>query len=426
MLIEPIRSPKLKGSSGLGRSHWYPYYAGYSPDFVVDVLRRLNIRDGGDQIVADPWNGSGTTTTICSMKNIVSAGFDINPAMIVVAKARLIGTNNADSLSPILRAVMESAVDMAVTPRVDEPLAAWFTRGTAARIRSIELALRRLLVSPNAATPGGIADTNQISSLAAFYYVLLFRLVRRTARAQAGSNPTWTRRAVDEEQLVRLTQKELTKELIDDLKQIQLLDASLLQFRTAQADIRRADSRNLPLPNGFAEAVISSPPYCTRIDYAVATRMELAVLGLGAKDDISQLRRTMLGTTLTPQAMPKPQKLSPYIDSLLERISNHKSKASATYYLSTYRDYFEKFSQSIREVGRIVTQTGRAALVVQDSAYKEIHVDLAKATCELMQGEGFEQSDRVDFECDRSMRDLGELRRRAEKPVESVLLFRRN
>lgn len=419
-----IKSPKLRGASSVGRSHWYPYYAGYSPDFVIDALKHLGISSGTGKLVVDPWNGAGTTTTICSMQNVVSTGFDINPAMVVVAKARLLDTNTAASLPPILSAILERSRADSYRGSTTEPLGAWFTKGTAARIRSIERAVQRLLVAYEIGDPSDAV--NRMSTLAAFFYVLLFRLVRRSAREQAVSNPTWTKRIVADEDLISLSQKEIADQLESDLKDIQLRDSTLFHQRTARSDILKADSRNLPLGDGVAQAVISSPPYCTRIDYAVATRMELAVLGAGSNEAVGKLRREMLGTTLSPINKDASKVIFPrYISSLLQRIGEHKSKASKSYYQSTYRDYFEKLKGSLDEVGRIVKSDGKVMLVVQDSAYKDVHVDLARATADIMSELGFGQARRWDFECERSMRDLGSIRRRVAKPVESVLLFSR-
>jgi hypothetical protein len=357
------------------------------------------------------------------MQGVASTGFDINPAMVVVAKARLLDVNTGASLPPILAAIIERGKEIACGPSNADPLGAWFNKGTAARIRSIDRAIRYFLISAD--SENHALDVSGMSTLAAFFYVLLFRLVRRCARAQAGTNPTWTRREVPEEELIALTQKEIAEQLECDLKEIQLRDATLFQQRTARSEIQKADSRKLPLSNSVAHAVISSPPYCTRIDYAVATRMELAVLDIGTSEAIGKLRREMLGTTLSPIGESADIAFPSYISDLLEKIGSHKSKASMSYYQPTYRDYFEKLKNSLDEVGRIVKPEGKAILVVQDSAYKDIHVDLARATKDIMKSLGFKQDKRWNFECERSMRDLGSVRRRSSKPVESVLLFSR-
>lgn len=41
-------------------------------------------------LVLDPWNGTGTTTVVAASKNIPAIGFDVNPALVVVSRARLI------------------------------------------------------------------------------------------------------------------------------------------------------------------------------------------------------------------------------------------------------------------------------------------------------------------------------------------------
>jgi DNA modification methylase len=50
-----------------------------------------------------------------------------------------------------------------------------------------------------------------------------------------------------------------------------------------------ASSQSIPLPNSFIDLVVTSPPYCTRIDYAVATSPELALLGCSMKKDLKAL-----------------------------------------------------------------------------------------------------------------------------------------
>src|SRR5690606_7221892 len=96
---------------------------------------------------------------------------------------------------------------------------------------------------------------------------------------------------------VRLTFRQLRELLSRDLDHISLLDRDS-GTPNARAIVDLADSRSLPIERCNVDAVITSPPYCTRIDYAVATRMELAVLGID-ESRTENLRRLMIGTTLT-------------------------------------------------------------------------------------------------------------------------------
>jgi hypothetical protein len=418
-------SPKLTSSGGVARAHWYPYYAGYAPLFVADLLRRQRIGRRLDDMVLDPWNGSGTTTTVCSAQNVPSRGFDLNPAMVVVAKARLLDANVAGSLPPLLEQVLSAAANYASAQGSTDPLCQWFRPATAARIRAIADSVQTLLVA-NTET-ARMVDINAISSIAAFFFVMLFRLVRQAARSLATSNPTWIRSSVPAAEKLQLKFDVLAKFMREDLKRIQLLDRQELQLRRASANIAIADSCALPIEDGIASAIITSPPYCTRIDYAVATRMELAVLGILSGDGaFDSLRRKMLGTTTVPPTVLRgTEPLSPWVEDLLARIAKTPSKASRSYYEPNYRDYFAKLTASCKEMRRVLRSEGLCTLVVQDSYFKDLHIDLAGCSEQIMSDLNFELTHRWDYESFRAMRDRRAKTRRVDKPVESVLVFRK-
>ena len=66
---------------------WYRYYAGYSAGFVEQALKESA---STAKLVLDPWNGTGTTTVVAASKNVPAIGFDLNPALVVVSRARAI------------------------------------------------------------------------------------------------------------------------------------------------------------------------------------------------------------------------------------------------------------------------------------------------------------------------------------------------
>lgn len=408
-------TPKLGPTSPTSRAGWYPYYAGYSPQFVSDVIDRLNLRHP-TAVVLDPWNGSGTTTSVCSQLGVPSIGYDANPVMVIVAKARLLDRHMADSLKPLLNAVL----DLSATYKVGgghDPLMSWFSNGTAKRIRAIQRSVLTLLT-----TAGEVTLPSQVSSVAAFFHVLLFRLVRSATAKLGSTNPTWIKARIHPDSKVRLTFRQLRELLSRDLDHISLLDRDS-GTPNARAIVDLADSRSLPIERCTVDAVITSPPYCTRIDYAVATRMELAVLGI---DDsrTENLRRLMIGTTLTGSVQDgELGGLPKSVADLLASIKAHQSKASGTYYFRSFLDYFIKLDRSYAEISRVLKVGGSAAIVVQDSAYKEIEIDLAGLSIDMLRDKGLALRNRWDYACERSMRDRGRLRRREKKPVESALVF---
>src|SRR3989338_5969494 len=94
-----ILSPKRNKRLQTGWEGFFPYYAGYPELFARELLMSANLpRHAG---VLDPWNGSGTTTFTASALGLSSIGIDLNPVMIVVARARLLPPSEADHLRPL-------------------------------------------------------------------------------------------------------------------------------------------------------------------------------------------------------------------------------------------------------------------------------------------------------------------------------------
>lgn len=410
------QSPKLGVDSAVGRAHWYPYYAGYSPGFVADMAGYLQVDKQADAIVLDPWNGSGTTTAVCSQRGILSAGFDLNPAMVVVARARMLDRAISSSLVPLLDALINRAKNVTCSS-AREPLRAWFNEGAAGRLRAFDLAIRELLVAKDSSF-----DASQLSPLASFFYVMLFRLVRKAVKAGSVSNPTWTKQIFEDHARVRLTWRQIEETLRADLASIQLVERAEAS-RQAVGHLAVADSRSLPLADESVDVVITSPPYCTRIDYAVATRVELAALGLG-ENTVDALRREMLGTTVAVAASEEAA-LPPLVSSLIDRISAHPSKASGTYYRRTTEDYFHKLRDSLAEVSRVAKHDASLVLVVQDSYYKDVHIDLARCTEAILAELGFTLRQRWDYQSARSMRHIKAAAKANALPVETALLLKR-
>lgn len=191
----------------------------------------------------------------------------------------------------------------------------------------------------------------------------------------------------------------------------------------SENDVRVAvgASTALPLPDASVDAVVSSPPYCTRLDYVKATLPELAVMGL-REDEIRSLRDRMIGTpTINNGASTLPRKSwGAATNELLDRIAAHSSKASATYYSKYYMQYFTGMWNSLIELHR-VTRPGRfAVLVLQDSYYKDIHVDLPALVGDMSRAAGWAEWSRIDFRVSHTMASLHPGSRNYQRPMQCV------
>ena len=383
------RSPKLAATRPTDSNRpWYPYYAGFSEEFVRDCLNSAHLSSGESRVL-DPWNGSGTTTAACHRIGMSAVGYDLNPAMVIVAKARLLGSEVASSLTPLAE---ELLVDLhAVEVTDNEPLSQWFEPRSAALVRGLERRIQ--LVLAGAEDDGAVMprQTSAVSSLAAFYYLALFRSVRHLVRPFLSSNPTWLRVPKNLNDRLSLSSRTLHRAFTTEVTTMLtgLAQRSEQGVEEKPVTIAEGDARRLPLPDDSIDLIVSSPPYLTRIDYAVATRPELAILGYGAGQGMARLRQELAGGVRIRNATPSASKnWGRVCTRLLAAVEGHPSKASSGYYLKQFLQYFSDMFDSLGEIQRVLASGGRSVLVVQDSLYKDLHVNLPTVVLQMGEAKG--------------------------------------
>jgi tRNA G10 N-methylase Trm11 len=169
------------------------------------------------------------------------------------------------------------------------------------------------------------------------------------------------------------------------------LDATFRPASERNLLLGLADARQLPLPDSCVDAVVSSPPYLTRLDYAVSTAPELALLGIDGRSRNESLRRRLMGSTVTRGFEHAEENLScRSVRVVLKKISEHKSKASPAYYRCFFENYFRDAHRLLREIARTLRIGGAAVLVVQDSWYKDIHIPIGQLFLDIAATVGLE------------------------------------
>lgn len=426
-----IGSPKRNKRLQTGWEGFFPYYAGFPELFVRNILQSANLRT--DAVVLDPWNGSGTTTYAASQLGLKSIGIDLNPVMIIVARARLLPPSEADHLRPLAATILSHLRQSPVTLCNDDPLLAWFHPGAARVVRGIEQNIRRTLVGNMTKSPEGI-QLDRISGTAATLYVALFAACRRLAMSLRSSNPTWIKLPRTDADRLDPSAYAIAHQFAANVRGMSdALAAKLLLDKTEGADlvagastIQTSDTTTMTIPANSVDFVLTSPPYCTRIDYTAATRVELAVLGPLLKVKPRDLGRQMIGSVQVPDdAIVVDEKWGSTCSNFLSALRHHPSKASEGYYYRTHMDYFDKMARSVSRVAKTLKPGGQAVFVVQDSYYKDIHNDLPTILTEMVALQGLTYIDRKDFHL-RSMSDINPGRKTYIRPkgaTESVLCF---
>lgn len=432
--LKGISSPKRKPSSANSRAIWFPYYASYSSDFVHDLISRLDLRN--TVTLLDPWLGSGTTSEVAVLKRLKVRGYDLNPAMLLVAKARTLPTNSLKRIIPLAEIISNFYLEnigknMKFASRADEPLEQWFQPSTARYFRALERTIPTVVSEQKISLDYPIWNQlNKASPCLAFFYVGLFRTVRSFISGYQGSNPTWIK-TLDKKKRIHASAEKILKKFIAEINTMLGSAHSEAQI-TPQVNndsclIERASSLLLPLPKNSIDVVISSPPYCTRIDYVRATLPELAVIDFPNGESIRHLREEMIGTPTITGAHGEPGVAwGRTCLRFLSAVKRHPSKASATYYMRYFLQYFASVYGSLREIDRVLKKSGKCVLVVQDSYYKEVLNDLPCIFSEMAVGLGWTILQQLDFRVKQTKSSVNHKARQYRSVFqanESVLLF---
>ena len=462
-----LSSPKQPPAEHL--KDWYPYYAGFTSAFVSDVFE-CYLQSAGS--VVDPWNGSGTTTAVAAGRNVTSMGIDVNPALSVVARARLTPKSITDSLVPIAADIAAAAERSTPTSRESDPLSAWLGPAATNEIRRLQRAIVPIAADIAAAaersTPTsresdplsawlGPAATNEIRRLqraihvvtaaddalevdlylgdetapsrlpliTAFFYSVLFAATRDLLRPFRGSNPTWMvapssphKRLRPGAKTIRGRFLERTVYLSSRLQVSRPNSNELTSIRTGRASVIMSDEHSF-------DACLTSPPYATRIDYIRGSTPELSVLGL-SESAIANLRRQTTGTPIVRGVNSVEGKISDEARNLIKRVAGHDSHGSANYYAPWLRNYLIQIHETLELIAARVKPAGRIAIVVQDSYYKALHIDLQHLVTTSLATTGRSLIAQHDFPVHRSMSNMNSRARshlQMRSHRESLLVF---
>ncbi|MRJ21330.1 DNA methylase [Pseudomonas haemolytica] len=416
-IINPKQSTDLSKSSKA-----FSYYAGYSKLFAESLIGQFSLNP--ESIILDPWNGGGTTTSASHKLGYNSVGFDLNPVMVLVAKASLVSRMDSKKLLSILHELLNTLPSVTVEV-IKEPLEKWFYPSSAKIIRSIEQKIKKFFMINSSSL---VVKADDVPPMSAFFYLCLFRVTRKLVRGFVGSNPTWIKMPCSPVNRKRPGRDFIEKMLVEEVLLVCSYDIFQEHVDCDRFNLLVADSRSMPLESESVDAILTSPPYCTRIDYAVATSVELAVLGFDAEAyDI--LRRSLTGTSTVERTVGEidPQWGRTCLDFLSD-VYDHPSKSSKTYYFKSHIQYYSSIFKSIEESYRVGKAQATMAFVVQNSHYKEVLNDLASIVVEMGMAVGLEVVCVKKFVNSSSMSDLNinsKKYAKSERSAESVIVFRK-
>jgi hypothetical protein len=385
-LTKDLHSTKRSAEDKIGLHSWHQFYAGYSEQFVRDILTALA---EPNTIILDIWNGSGTTTLAAQQAGLRSIGIELNPVMAIHAGAKTCLSVPKKSLLRECERILskaKTARQMIELPQKDN-LVYQFVPANALKgliglldiVKQIpaETTHPLSILLKKDSLPRAYCD-----AVRSFFFSAIFQCLRRVGTFHYGSNPTWpvangNSLTVNHNSIYE-SFRTVVNRMLDQVSTVaEPID------RESQALVLRGDARSLPLRNSSVDLIITSPPYCTRIDYIISTMPELALLGY-SKDSIRDLRKLTMGApVIARRAELRKSDIGLTCSRFLTAVERHTSKASKSYYLPIFVQYFSDALLAVGQMRRVLKKNGEGVVVVQSSYYKDVELDLGAVYVEM-------------------------------------------
>ena len=354
----------------LPRHRWYYYKEGFSPNLVKDAIETYGI--DSNNILLDPFNGSGTVTLTASENNIPSVGIEVNPFTAFVSKTKTLNTKKK-VLSELFEKTYEKINIGKEYPELE-------TYSTFTELSNKKKWLFNLEVLR--AFYGGYSFVEKIKSNASDLIKLaLLTSIMEVANAKKDGKclrykPKWQEKNYNKNDFIKAFISNFIK-IEQDLETHKI---------NKQPLIYNSDTRNA-LNNDYDkkfDLIITSPPYLNTFDYTDIYRPEL-FLGkfILSPNALYQLRlKTIRSHIQAKWQLPDINNIdSILLNDIFERLSKNKELLMNSRIPHMILAYFEDMKAIFQNLNKHSNKNAHFWMIVSNSAYanEEIPVDLILA-----------------------------------------------
>ncbi len=356
--------------SGYASHAIHPFAAKFPPQIPRLFIEELT--QSGDSVL-DPMAGSGTTIVEALMLRREAFGFDIDPLAVRLCTVKTTWLDPVDLQRRCL-AIIEDALDMGksgshlrreLETRYDAEtrkfIDYWFLPETQLELLALVLAIERV----SEPAPRGF-----------FELVLSSTIIAKTGGVSMARDLAHSRPHRDPAKNPRNAITEFRLRSAKALKKFQNLPQ-----RVKKVFVAERDARNLPLPTGSIDLVVTSPPYANALDYMRAHKFSLAWLGYPLRA-LSALRGRYIGSENLHGGPTGelPRRSAAAVRALAERDAR-KAKVLAKY-LGEMRD-------ALAETNRVLKPGKGAVLVVGPSIMRGVPILTHEYLAEIGSSVGF-------------------------------------
>lgn len=333
-------TPSLSRDKPIHR--WYLFPHSFSDNLVHALIGEWELDT--EDLILDPFAGSGTTLLAAKEKGISGHGFDLSPLAVLASKTKT---------HTFYKQSLEQAWEL-----LKSQLAR--TNGNNGALDYPELvrnALPEGRLEALDALSQGIAEIDCRTQERDFFQLALMSIIPQFSYAVAnGGWLRWQNDGADAQEVSMVFEGQVTAMIAD------------LEVATSPKpgtwETRIADARSLPVPDDTYSAVITSPPYPNRHDYTRIFGVEL----MFAFHDWERNRSLRYQTLHShPEARPRRPQASQYTapSGLAERVAKLSDKRIQR----MLEGYFLDMYLCLREIMRVCKQGAKSALVVGNVQY---------------------------------------------------------
>lgn len=357
---------------------WYRFKEAFSPRFVADALMSLPMRP---HTCTDPFGGSGTTALTCQFLGVRPTTIEVNPFLADLIEAKLT-VHNADGL---IRARKAVAASLGPAKRGKEEVFAELFPGAPSTFVEpgkngrwvFDLAIAQRI----AEFVRAIEAVTDEAARRLLRVVLASVLVPMSNVVISGKGRRYRsagrRHLATVEDLDRAFESSFQRFLFDAYRYRR---RACGDFKLLRGDARTALSAAEP-----ADLILFSPPYPNSFDYTDIYNVELWVLGyLRNGADNRRLREATLRSHVQIKREFASSVVSPTLSQAVDGLRRQTSDLWNPHLPAMIGAYFDDLSTILVQSRDRLTQDGRIMLVVGDSRYAGVRIDVPQILLELL------------------------------------------
>lgn len=350
----------------LPRHRWYYYKEGFSPLLVDRAIDEVGL--AANDVILDPFNGSGTTTLAASIRGYKSYGIEVNPFTSFLSETKL--TSADEQAIKGIKGRLISSVE----------------KGGASNLNGFSTFSRKgnkkwlFNNSILKAFEGGweFADSISPYNLKRLIRFSLIESAMQNCNAKRDGKclryrKTWKENAFDRTTFIESLSQNLEM-IVEDISKQDILKKGVIINSDARTELE--DNHQL---EPF-KLCITSPPYLNTFDYTDIYRPEL-FLGKFVKTQ-KQLRllrqHTVRSHIQTDWEHPTMDDFGMLYNQSIQHLEDHEEELMSPKIPLMVQAYFEDMHNILVSLRRKAARGAQLWLVVSNSAYanKEIPVDL--------------------------------------------------